>query len=679
MKWIRNYVVLFIVSCFVCINVFSENSIIINHYQVQSLQSAHTQLDTIFDSFQSYFGTVQNGFFTIEKPYDATSYRLDKRIITLVRYSNVSDSVIQLKFYATLNRYSDVGEFQSVNSYKIKLEKSNYITCNKQFFELSILPKSTLNAYLIHQPISFKDYFVNKNQVFNYNNTYLFPEFSDNTYKEDIGFSSLMLFLLGMVFILFVFYGLAYINLKDRIYLSYTLYLFVTFFQVLYMAQYIFAKNMMMFNIIGSSCFDECTKGLMIVFYSIFYKQAFEIRKEQKFLYYSVESLKIISLVYVIVIVMSYTFELNWYNEPFLYTVYRFPIFLFSLIVLYYSVKLKDKTAFQKMILFGSLIYTVFTIFTTFQKTDFPVKDLLVSINGLYLGVALELVVFSIALGLRIRDSYLATEKLQDKLIFELQQNEEFIRNENTILENRVKDRIFEINKQNLLIEEQNKQALLQQFEKEKVEIQMQALSSQMNPHFIFNCMNSIQHSIITNDTEKASTMLHDFASLIRMVLENSSLPDITLDNEIKLIETYLKLEQVRTNNSFNYNIQVSKDIVTDFVKIPTMMLQPFLENAIWHGFKFINYKGNICVNFTIKDHKIYCEVIDNGIGVEKAKELNANHSVRKSMAIQIIKNRIHLINQTLTDNKASISIIDLKDKQHNSIGTKVIIELPIL
>ena len=345
MKWIRNYVVLFIVSCFVCINVFSENSIIINHYQVQSLQSAHTQLDTIFDSFQSYFGTVQNGFFTIEKPYDATSYRLDKRIITLVRYSNVSDSVIQLKFYATLNRYSDVGEFQSVNSYKIKLEKSNYITCNKQFFELSILPKSTLNAYLIHQPISFKDYFVNKNQIFNYNNTYLFPEFSDNTYKEDIGFSSLMLFLLGMVFILFVFYGLAYINLKDRIYLSYTLYLFVTFFQVLYMAQYIFAKNMMMFNIIGSSCFDECTKGLMIVFYSIFYKQAFEIRKEQKFLYYSVESLKIISLVYVIVIVTSYTFELNWYNEPFLYTVYRFPIFLFSLIVLYYSVKLKDKTA----------------------------------------------------------------------------------------------------------------------------------------------------------------------------------------------------------------------------------------------------------------------------------------------------------------------------------------------
>jgi LytS/YehU family sensor histidine kinase len=120
----------------------------------------------------------------------------------------------------------------------------------------------------------------------------------------------------------------------------------------------------------------------------------------------------------------------------------------------------------------------------------------------------------------------------------------------------------------------------------------MQALSSQMNPHFIFNCMNSIQHSIITNDTEKASTMLHDFASLIRMVLENSSQPDITLENEIKLLETYLKLEQIRTNNSFDYKIDVESSMSADFINIPTMMLQPFLENAIWHGFKLINYIG---------------------------------------------------------------------------------------
>lgn len=135
-------------------------------------------------------------------------------------------------------------------------------------------------------------------------------------------------------------------------------------------------------------------------------------------------------------------------------------------------------------------------------------------VNILYVGVALELIIFSVALIIRIKDLLLASEKLKDQLIFELQQSEEFIKNENTILEEKVKERVAEIEQQNLL-EDQKRLALIQSFEKEKVEIQMQALSSQMNPHFIFNCMNSIQHSIVTNDNEKASSMLHSFASLI--------------------------------------------------------------------------------------------------------------------------------------------------------------------
>jgi LytS/YehU family sensor histidine kinase len=206
----------------------------------------------------------------------------------------------------------------------------------------------------------------------------------------------------------------------------------------------------------------------------------------------------------------------------------------------------------------------------------------------------------------------------------------------------------------------------------------MQALSSQMNPHFIFNCMNSIQHSIVTNNTEKASTMLHDFASLIRMVLENSSQPDITLENEIKLLETYLKLEQIRTNNSFDYKIDVDSSMSADFIKIPTMMLQPFLENAIWHGFKLINYKGKIQVAFSLLENSVACNIIDNGIGRKKANQIK-HQDVKKSMAIQIIQNRISLLNRTLTNNSASLEIVDLYDEQQTPLGTNVSIILPIL
>lgn len=671
------YIFFLLVSLFVFWGM-EVTAAVVNNYTVTPPQNNHTYLDSSIYQFTTYFANKKNNLITIEKEYDHTSYRLDKYLLQLIDYTNQTDTAVTLKFYSTEYYYCFVGEVDKIVSDKILIKSSGNIKSEEQFYEVKILPKSIVHAFLLYRPVSFKDYPDNKDALFRYTNKYLFPEFDNITYRENIGFAVLMLVLLGMVFILFIFYGLAYLNLKDQIYLSYSMYLFVTFFQVLYMSQYIFSKNFVMFNYFGNSGFDEVTKGLMIVCYSIFYKQAFNITKEQKVLYISVESLKYFSYAYILIIVISYLFRCSWYNEQLWYTLYRFPIFFFSIIVLIYSVLLKQKTGFQRLILIGSLIYTLFTAFTTFQKTDFPVKDLLPAINGLYLGVALELMVFSIALGIRIRDSFLATEKLKDKLIVELQQNEEFIKNENIILEEKVKDRLSEIKSQNVLIEEQSKQALLQQFEKEKLEIQMQALSAQMNPHFIFNCMNAIQHSIVTNNTEKASVMLHDFASLIRMVLENSSQPDIRLEDEIKLLETYLKLEQVRTNYSFDFNVEIDAAISTDFIRIPTMMLQPFLENAIWHGFKFINYKGIINVHFLLQANSICCIITDNGIGRNEAR-LNNNGVVKKSMAIQIIQNRIGLLNRSLTDNKASLEIIDIYDEHQTAKGTKVIVILPVL
>lgn len=217
------------------------------------------------------------------------------------------------------------------------------------------------------------------------------------------------------------------------------------------------------------------------------------------------------------------------------------------------------------------------------------------------------------------------------------------------------------------------------QFSKRLYELEMTALRSQLNPHFIFNCMNSIQHSIITEDTDKATIMLHDFASLIRMVLENSAQPDISLENEIKLLDTYLKLEKVRTNNGFDYSIIIAQDLAVDFVKIPNMMIQPFLENAIWHGFKFINYKGKIEISFRQENDLVICEIVDNGVGRAAAAKRSGTDASKRSMAISIISNRIHLINNALTQNKASLQIIDLNENDSGMSGTKIILTLPSL
>ena len=675
MKLLRRF---FIFCIFGFIN-DSEAAVLENIYNVENTGSKTTIIDSILTNAFSYIGKIEEDFFIIEKPFEEKSYRLNKQIFTPINFCNNSNSIIYLKFYSTRYRFLDAGEISLIAGNRIQTQNSNFISFNKQFIAFKILPNTVLKTYFIQKPIAFKDYYSNKNYFYRYENIFSMPIYDANTSKETVGFCILILLLLGMVAILFIFYGLAFLNLNDKIYLSYTVYLFFTFFQVLYMSQYTFAKCFLLFNYWGNSCFDECTKGFMVIAYCVFYRQAFNLTHKDRIAFFSLFVLLIVSIIYVAIMSISYLFGLEFYFEPTYFILYRLPLFVFSLIFILSSIFLKNKSTFQNLILFGSLIYTLFTIFSTLQDFDWPIKDMLVSLHGLYLGVAFELIVFSVALAMRIRDTYRQSELLKDVYIKELRKNEEFIKNENIILDNRVKERISEIEQKNIVIEEQKKQALIQLFEKEKVEIQMQALTAQMNPHFIFNCMNSIQNAIITNNPLKASTMLQDFAAVIRMVLENSTKAEISLEKEIQLLNTYLKLEQARTNFCFDYQINIDQTVSTDFVNIPTMMLQPIIENSIWHGFKLIEYKGKIEINFGVTESKLICTITDNGIGRMQSKKLQKSTLYNKeSMAIKIIQNRIDLMNRSLDENKATINIIDLLDEFENPIGTKVIIELPI-
>ncbi|HOY42116.1 MAG TPA: histidine kinase [Chitinophagales bacterium] len=658
---------------------FCTTNFVINKQVISKPITQNTFIDSSYLYFKTYLADKIENKVSILQEYNNIDYRLDKYILLAVQYINTSDTIVVQNLYSYSYSYKSVGELDKLDSNSFNIKPSEAIKCNQQFLSIRLMPRQTVFAYILYKPIAYKEYPSLKNILYNYATVYDFPHLDPKIQHRNFGFTIQYLFLLGMILIMFIFYVIAYYYLHEKIYLYYTFYLFATFVQVLYMFQYTICKSSIMFNIAGNNVIDEVTKGFMIYFYCLFYKQAFTITKKVRIVFYSVEALKYFSIVYIAFITLGSIFHFPFYVEPFAYHFFRIPILILSLIFLTYTYFIIQRNYFQNIIFFGTFVYIFFTALAILQNVIYSIIDLYVDINIFYLGVAFELIIFSIALIIRIKDSFLASEKLKDKLIVELQQNEEFIKNENSILEEKVKERVSEIKQQNLLIEQQQRQALIQAFEKEKIEIQMQALSSQMNPHFIFNCMNSIQHSIVTNDTEKASTMLHDFALLIRMVLENSSQPDITLEDEIKLLETYLKLEQVRTGFLFDYEIKADTIISKDFVKIPTMLLQPFLENAIWHGFKFINYKGKINVEFSMIENIIRCIITDNGIGRTNAQRNTTTDTNKKSMAIPIIQNRIHLINQTLNDIKASMQIVDLIDEEQNATGTKVIVELPIL
>jgi hypothetical protein len=165
---IKRFVTALIISCF-AITTASATDIITNTYQAIENKTTHTHLDTVYDSFQSYFGTVENNTITIEKPYDNSSYRLNKKMILLVNYINTTDSIIHLKYYSTLYKYKNAGEVDSIISNKIFVKKSNFISCNQQFFEVSILPKHTLHTYLVYHTYRIQRLFNTKKQcIFRY-------------------------------------------------------------------------------------------------------------------------------------------------------------------------------------------------------------------------------------------------------------------------------------------------------------------------------------------------------------------------------------------------------------------------------------------------------------------------------------------------------------------------------
>ena len=204
----------------------------------------------------------------------------------------------------------------------------------------------------------------------------------------------------------------------------------------------------------------------------------------------------------------------------------------------------------------------------------------------------------------------------------------------------------------------------------------LKSLRSQMNPHFIFNALNSVNSFIATNDERTANKYLSDFSKLMRAVLENSEEDFIPLQKEIQLIELYTKLEHFRFKDKFDYKISVEETIDIEAYKIPPMLLQPYIENAVWHGLRYKEDKGILDIKICKKQKdQIEITIADNGIGRKKSKALKTeNQKKHNSKGLGNIKKRVTILNEMYKD-KVDISI---EDNQTNieDIGTKVTVTL---
>lgn len=216
-------------------------------------------------------------------------------------------------------------------------------------------------------------------------------------------------------------------------------------------------------------------------------------------------------------------------------------------------------------------------------------------------------------------------------------------------------------------------------FEKQLFDLEQKALRLQMNPHFIFNSLNSIQNFIIKNDSDKAIFYLSKFAQLMRIILSNSSQSFVTVRDEIKVITYYLDIEQLRFENKFEYRIDIDPEIDDEFSGIPPMIIQPFVENAIIHGMLQKDKKGYIYVSLKKNsEDNLFCVIEDNGIGREKAKEIKNQSGIKyESHGMLITKERLDILNLQ-NKSQTTVNIIDLKDSEGNASGTRVEIMIPV-
>ncbi len=222
-------------------------------------------------------------------------------------------------------------------------------------------------------------------------------------------------------------------------------------------------------------------------------------------------------------------------------------------------------------------------------------------------------------------------------------------------------------------------EAILMDTQQKMTEVEMQALRAQMNPHFIFNCLNSINRYIVKSEQATASLYLTKFAKLIRLILDNSNSKNVILTNELEALKLYIEMEALRFDKKFTYEVKVEGQLSTDSVEVPPLIIQPYVENAIWHGLLHKDSNGHLSIRVSmVNESMLKCVIEDNGVGRQRAKELKSKSATsRKSLGMELTESRLSLLNKHAELN-ASVEIIDMENGHGEASGTKVVLRIPV-
>jgi len=375
----------------------------------------------------------------------------------------------------------------------------------------------------------------------------------------------------------------------------------------------------------------------------------------------------------------------NYYASNILYVTVYFAT-LIPFIVVFFILYRKKENPLVRFFLAGSIFLFLAQLVTHFFTVlnELGVTHLPPALSPEYLlliGIVAQLLFFAIGLNYKNKLIHIRNAHAQERLIRELNKNRDLQKQLNEELELQVREQTFEILKKNKELEKQRQVHLESDYNRRLTEIELRAIRAQINPHFIFNCMNSIQLFVMQRDFDSAQKYLTDFSLLIRKTLDMSKLNFVSLTEEINYLSTYLSLEKMRFETRMDFEIHVDPDLVPNEAEVPSMLLQPYVENAVKHGINHQqNGKGRLILSFQLREENLVCIIEDNGIGIRRSREMKQDTSgpVHISSGMDLSSNRADLLNK-MFNTSIRIQVIDKQELDPPESGTLVTITIPQL
>ena len=491
-----------------------------------------------------------------------------------------------------------------------------------------------------------------------------------NTFFQNSNSNGLGLIIFGILIYLSLYHFFLFIRLKKKYYLFYSLFALLNVFQVFGVVENVFFENFFdNINFRNSPMFFNF-KTMSFMVFGLFMMSVTDAKIENpEFCRKNEISIYItLGLLFVFTFI-DYIFKTEL--SKFLFYYIFFP--LFSIVtVIAVPMMLKFKISIKYYLIFGVVTFNILTGILYFiqLKNDVVLEDKYTYL--FYVAILFENIAFILALGKKEHEAHLENKKTQAKYINELQQNKILKRNINKRLKAEIKlktKKIESLNKERL---KENKKKLQVEYEHMKHRLHLESLQNQMNPHFIFNALNSIKAYLIDNDKENGIFYLNKFSKLIRGILDGMRNEEITLGKEIELLETYVKIENMRLNNELQFTFNNSSNLNLDSIYIPPLLLQPIIENAICHGLASVEGVKKITINAYSDNEKTYISITDNGIGFNRSKKEIKPLTSKSSYGLKLVEERLNhfKLKKRITPSKIKIT----NTSSQNSRGTHVIV-----